>query len=57
MATQNSSATVQFSDSLIMLTSDIVASYVTHNTLGVDEENSLIKGVYTSLSGLGETAE
>ena len=57
MATQNSSATVQFSDSLIMLTSDIVASYVTHNSLGVDEVNSLIQGVYTSLSGLGEPAE
>ena len=41
------------SETLITLTSDIVAAHVSNNSVGVDELPALIKNVYGALSGLG----
>ena len=43
-------------ETLITLTSDIVAAHVANNNVAVDEVPSLIANVYGALSGLGETA-
>ena len=41
-------------ETLITLTSDIVAAHVTNNSVGVDELPALISNVYGALSGLGQ---
>lgn len=41
------------SETLITLTSDIVAAHVSNNNVGVDEVPTLIQNVYGALSGLG----
>ena len=43
-------------ETLITLTSDIVAAHVANNNVAVDEVPSLIANVYGALSGLGEAA-
>ena len=43
-------------ETLITLTSDIVAAHVSNNSVGVDEVPSLISNVYGALSGLGQQA-
>ena len=40
-------------ETLITLTSDIVAAHVSNNSVGVDDVPSLIKNVFGALSGLG----
>ena len=44
-------------ETLITLTSDIVAAHVSNNSVSVDEVSSLISKVYGALSGLGQEAE
>ena len=52
MTAQNSlTASPQCLDKLMTHTSDIVASYVSNNSLDVDEVGPLIQSVYASLSG------
>ena len=41
------------SETLITLTSDIVAAHVSNNSVGVDESPTLIQNVYGALAGLG----
>jgi len=41
------------SETLITLTSDIVAAHVSNNSVGVDDLPTLIHNVYGALSGLG----
>ena len=41
------------SETLITLTSDIVAAHVSNNDVGVDEVPALIQNVYGALAGLG----
>jgi predicted transcriptional regulator len=43
-------------ETLITLTSDIVAAHVSNNTLSVDEVPTLISTVYGALAGLGGSA-
>ncbi|MCB2088621.1 MAG: MucR family transcriptional regulator [Sphingomonadaceae bacterium] len=43
-------------ETLITLTSDIVAAHVSNNNVAVEDVPSLITNVYQALSGLGETA-
>lgn len=43
-------------ETLITLTSDIVAAHVSNNNVGVDELPTLITNVYGALSGLGQAA-
>lgn len=43
-------------ETLITLTSDIVAAHVSNNSVGVDDLSSLITSVYGALSGLGQDA-
>jgi predicted transcriptional regulator len=43
-------------ETLITLTSDIVAAHVSNNSVSVDEVPTLISAVYGALSGLGGTA-
>jgi predicted transcriptional regulator len=43
-------------ETLITLTSDIVAAHVSNNPLSPDEVASLITNVYSALSGLGQAA-
>lgn len=43
-------------ETLITLTSDIVAAHVSNNSVSADEVASLINSVYSALSGLGEDA-
>ena len=45
------------SETLITLTSDIVAAHVSNNNVDVDEVPGLITQVYGALSGLGQEAE
>ncbi|GGC35586.1 MucR family transcriptional regulator [Novosphingobium marinum] len=45
------------SETLITLTSDIVAAHVSNNSVSVDDLPSLITNVYGALSGLGSEAE
>ena len=44
-------------ETLITLTSDIVAAHVSNNSVAVDELPALIKNVYGALSGLGAAAQ
>lgn len=44
-------------ETLITLTSDIVAAHVSNNSVSVDDVATLIGNVYTALSGLGDEAE
>ena len=44
------------SETLITLTSDIVAAHVANNSVGVDDLPNLITSVYGALSGLGQAA-
>ena len=41
-------------ETLITLTSDIVAAHVSNNSVSADEVATLISSVYSALSGLGE---
>lgn len=43
-------------ETLITLTSDIVAAHVSNNSVSADEVASLISSVYSALSGLGQEA-
>ncbi|MBX7482577.1 MucR family transcriptional regulator [Qipengyuania qiaonensis] len=43
-------------ETLITLTSDIVAAHVSNNSVSVDEVPTLISNVYSALSGLGGEA-
>jgi|SRR5690606_16347420 len=45
------------SETLITLTSDIVAAHVSNNSVAVDELPVLIQNVYGALSGLGVAAQ
>ena len=44
-------------ETLITLTSDIVAAHVSNNNIEVGDVPTLISSVYSALSGLGETVE
>ncbi|NQX94054.1 MAG: MucR family transcriptional regulator [Erythrobacter sp.] len=44
-------------ETLITLTSDIVAAHVSNNDVGVDDVPNLITNVFGALSGLGENAD
>lgn len=44
---------VDMSETLITLTSDIVAAHVSNNSVAVDDVPALISNVYSALSGLG----
>ena len=43
-------------ETLITLTSDIVAAHVSNNSISADEVASLITNVYSALSGLGQAS-
>jgi predicted transcriptional regulator len=43
-------------ETLITLTSDIVAAHVSNNSVGVDDLATLISNVYGALASLGQTA-
>ena len=45
--------TTDMAETLITLTSDIVAAHVSNNSVAVDEVPTLISNVYSALSGLG----
>ena len=45
---------IEMKETLITLTSDIVAAHVSNNDVGVEDVPSLITSVYGALSGLGE---
>ena len=45
---------VDMSETLITLTSDIVAAHVSNNNVGVEEVSTLIANVYGALAGLGQ---
>ncbi|GGD55632.1 MucR family transcriptional regulator [Croceicoccus mobilis] len=47
---------IDMSETLITLTSDIVAAHVSNNSVDVADVPTLITNVYSALSGLGETA-
>ena len=44
---------MDLSETLITLTSDIVAAHVSNNSVAVDDVPTLISNVYSALSGLG----
>jgi predicted transcriptional regulator len=44
----------EMSETLITLTSDIVAAHVSNNIVPVDEVGTLINNVFTALAGLGQ---
>ena len=44
---------IDMKETLITLTSDIVAAHVSNNSVGVEDLTSLIENVYNALSGLG----
>lgn len=46
----------EMSETLITLTSDIVAAHVSNNTVSVDEIGGLISNVYSALASLGQSA-
>lgn len=46
---------VDMKETLITLTSDIVAAHVSNNSVSVDDLASLISNVYGALAGLGST--
>ncbi|WP_088309074.1 MucR family transcriptional regulator [Novosphingobium sp. B 225] len=43
-------------ETLITLTSDIVAAHVSNNSVGAEELSNLISSVYNALAGLGQAA-
>ena len=47
---------VDMTETLITLTSDIVAAHVSNNSVSVDDVPTLISNVYSALSGLGGSA-
>ena len=47
---------VDMGETLITLTSDIVAAHLSNNNVGVEEVSTLITNVYTALAGLGNAA-
>lgn len=47
----------ELKETLITLTSDIVAAHVSNNDVAVDDVPNLITNVFGALSGLGEQAE
>ena len=53
MATQDTSATAEDSESLIQHTTDIVVSYVANNSIGAEEVSPLIRNIHATLAGLG----
>ena len=48
---------IEMKETLITLTSDIVAAHLSNNDVTVDDVPGLITNVYDALSGLGEEAE
>lgn len=48
---------MEMKETLITLTSDIVAAHVSNNDVSVDDVPALITNVFGALSGLGEHAE
>lgn len=48
---------IDMSETLITLTSDIVAAHVSNNSVSVDDVPTLISNVYGALAGLGQPAE
>ncbi len=48
---------IELKETLITLTSDIVAAHLSNNDVDVDAVPTLITNVYGALSGLGEEAE
>ncbi|MCK0127939.1 MucR family transcriptional regulator [Erythrobacter sp. F6033] len=48
---------IEMKETLITLTSDIVAAHVSNNDTRVDDVPELITNVFTALSALGENAE
>ena len=48
---------IEMKETLITLTSDIVAAHVSNNDVSVEDVPSLITNVYDALQGLGEEAE
>ena len=48
---------IDMTETLITLTSDIVAAHVSNNNVEVEELPNLIENVYGALSGLGKPAE
>ncbi len=49
-------AQIDMNETLITLTSDIVAAHVSNNSVSVDDVPSLITNVYGALAGLGQAA-
>ena len=47
----------EMNETLITLTSDIVAAHVSNNSVSVEDLSSLITNVYGALAGLGQTAQ
>ncbi len=47
---------IDIKETLITLTSDIVAAHVSNNSVSVDDLPALISNVYGALSGLGQAA-
>lgn len=50
---EEQAAKIGMAETLITLTSDIVAAHVSNNSVGVEDVTALINNVYTALSGLG----
>ena len=48
---------IEMKETLITLTSDIVAAHVSNNDVAVDDVPSLITNVFSALSGLGDAPE
>lgn len=48
---------IEMKETLITLTSDIVAAHLSNNNVDVDAVPGLITNVYNALSGLGDTVE
>lgn len=48
---------IEMKETLITLTSDIVAAHLSNNNVDVDAVPGLITNVYNALSGLGDVAE
>lgn len=49
-------AEIDMKETLITLTSDIVAAHVSNNSVSVDDLPALIGNVFNALAGLGQTA-
>jgi len=55
--TQTPADDTGMAETLIMLTSDIVAAHVSNNSVAVDDMASLISSVHAALAGLGNVVE